>query len=57
MYYNRSKEEVKLLDPEETIRTEFVEKNKAYAEQLISISDSIIVHDLIKKVGKENKGE
>lgn len=59
MYYSRSKEEVKLLDPEETISTEFVEKNKAYAEQLISISDSIIVHDLIKKVGKENedKGE
>lgn len=57
MYYSRSKEEVKLLDPEATISTEFVEKNKVYAEQLISISDSIIVHDLIKKVGKENKGE
>ncbi len=59
MYYSRSKEEVKLLNAEETVSTELVEKNKAYAEQLISISDSIIVHDLIKKIGKENenKGE
>lgn len=59
MYYSRSKEEVKLLDPSGTISPETIEKNTAYAEKLISISDSIIVHDLIKKVGKEftNEGE
>lgn len=57
MYYSRSKEEVKLLNAEETVSPEQIEKNTEYAEQLISISDSIIVHDLIKKVEEEiNKG-
>jgi phosphoglycerol transferase MdoB-like AlkP superfamily enzyme len=53
MYYSRSKEEGKLLDESDTVSAEYINNYNAYAEKIISISDSIIVHDLIKKVGEE----
>ncbi len=49
MYYSQSKEEGKLLNPEETISVEYIEKYNKIAEEAISISDSIIVYDLVKK--------
>lgn len=49
MYYSSSKNEGKLLNETETVEADYISKNCAYAEELISISDSIIVYDMIKK--------
>lgn len=49
LYYNGQKDEWKLLNPDETISSEYIEQNKAYAEKVIEISNSIITYDLIKK--------
>lgn len=49
MYYNQSKEEAKMLNPDETLSVDYIEKNKQLAEEKLSISNSIIVYDLIKK--------
>lgn len=53
MYYSSSKEEGKLLNPEATISSEYIDKNNEYAEKVIDISNDIIIYDLIKKT-KEN---
>lgn len=55
MYYSRSKGEGKLLDPSYTVSAEYINDNNEYADKVISISDSIIVHDLIKKVNEEKE--
>ena len=49
MYYNSQKEEGKLLKENETVSTEYINKYTTYADKLISVSNDIIVHDLIKK--------
>jgi hypothetical protein len=49
MYYSQSKGEGKLLNDEETVSVDYINKYNKYSEKLISISDGIIVHDLIKK--------
>ena len=49
MYYSRSKDEGLLLDSNATVSAEYINKNNEYADKLISISDSIIVHNLIKE--------
>lgn len=49
LYYYSQKGEWKLLDPEETISLDYIEKANEYAEKVISISNSIITYDLIKK--------
>lgn len=49
LYYNSQKEEWKLINPEDTISAEYIEKNKKYAEEVIEISNAIITYDLIKK--------
>ncbi|HHW69420.1 MAG TPA: LTA synthase family protein [Tenericutes bacterium] len=53
MYYNSQKEEGRLLDPNYSVSIEYIQKNIDYADKLISISDNIIIHDLIRKT-KEN---
>lgn len=49
MYYNNQKKEGKLINPEIPISIEEIEKNTKHAEQIISVSNSIVVYDLIKK--------
>ncbi len=49
MYYNSQKEESLLLDPNQPVSVDYVENNSQYAEQLIDISNNIIVYDLIAK--------
>lgn len=55
MYYSRSKGEGKLLDSNYTVSAEYINQNNDYADNIIYISDSIIVHDLIKKINEENE--
>lgn len=62
MYYSQSKEEGKLLSADETVSVDYINKYTEIAEQSVSISDSIIVYDLIKKtnesknlIGDENE--
>ena len=49
MYYNQSNDTGKLLNPDDTVSVEYIEKYTEIADQAISISDSIIVYDLIRK--------
>lgn len=49
MYYNSQKGESKLLDNSFPVSVEYIEKYTKYAEQLITISNDIIVYDLIRK--------
>lgn len=49
MYYSQSKNEGKLLNEEETVSIDYIEKYNKYSEELISISNDIIVYDMIKK--------
>ena len=50
VYYNNQKEESYALS-KEAVSKEYINKNNKYAEKLVSISNNIIVHDLIEKVG------
>ena len=54
MYYNHQKEEGKMLDESETVSVDYIEKYNKYAEEVISISDSIIVYDLVSKNNENN---
>ncbi len=51
MYYNGQKEEGKPLT-EEPVSVEYIEERNKLAEEVLTISDSIIVYDLIKKVNE-----
>ena len=48
VYYNSSSGQFRQLDLESSIELDYIEKNNLYAENLISISNSIITYDLIK---------
>ena len=48
VYYNSSSGQFRQLDLESSIEPDYIEKNNLYAENLISISNSIITYDLIK---------
>ena len=52
MYYSNQKEEGYLLKENDTVSTEYINKYNKIAEDRISVSNSIIVYDLIRK-GKE----
>lgn len=54
MYYNHQKEEGKMLNEGETVSVDYIEKYNKYAEDVISISNSIIVYDLIEKNNQNN---
>lgn len=56
MYYDQSKGEGKILSNDETISYDYIEKYTEKANQYISISNSIIVYDLIQKEDEEKKG-
>src|SRR5574344_201701 len=49
LYYNAQKNEGKYFNPDEPVSEEYIKKYTEYAEKLISVSDNIIVHDLIRK--------
>jgi len=52
MYYNSQKEEGLLLQSNETVSADYIDKYNKTAEQAISVSDKIIVYDLIKKTNE-----
>lgn len=54
MYYNAQKEEYLLLK-DSVVNEDEIEKNKAYANQLLDVSDSIIVYDLEAEEKHEKK--
>ncbi len=49
LYYLGQKEEWKLINPDETITLDYINNGIDKANEAISISDSIITYDLIKK--------
>lgn len=49
LYYNSQKEEWKLINPDDAISMDYIEKRNKIAEENISISNAIITYDLIKK--------
>ncbi len=55
MYYNRSNDSGKLLNPQDTVSVEYMEKYTEIADKTISISNSIIVYDLIQKTRETQK--
>lgn len=61
MYYSQSKEEGRVLNINDTISSDYIEKYNKIAEDKIAVSDSIIVYDLIEKsnnqVGETNEKE
>lgn len=55
MYYNNSKNESRIFGME-TIDADYIEERKKYTEDILGISNDIIVYDLIEKVGNGNNG-
>ena len=49
LYYHSQKEAWNLINQNEEISMDYIEKGNEYAEKIISISNSIITYDLIKK--------
>lgn len=49
MYYNVQKEEVYSLNEGETLTFEYIDKYNQHAQDIISVSDAIIIYDLIRK--------
>lgn len=54
MYYNSQKEEGKLLKVDEPVSIDYITQNCEYSEKILSISNSIIVYDLIRKTNETN---
>ena len=61
MYYSQSKGEGKILNIDDTISSDYIEKYNKISEEKIAVSDAIIVYDLIKKtnnqIGETNEKE
>ena len=55
VYYNNSKNQYKVLKPDIVIDASYIEKCKNYTDELLDISNDIIVYDLIKKEGDNIK--
>lgn len=55
MYYNSQKGEGMLIKPDETVSIDYIKSYNDYSEEILSISDSIIVYDLIRKTNETNK--
>jgi lipoteichoic acid synthase len=49
IYYNAQKEEAIILKEGEIITPDYIEKYSTHAQEVVSISNSIIVYDLIGK--------
>lgn len=56
MYYSQSRGEGRILNLEDTISSDYIEKYSKLADKKVAVSDAIIVHDLIKK-SKEHIGD
>lgn len=50
MYYDSQKGQGILIDKEALISSDYIDKNTEKAEKMVSVSNSIIVHDLINKI-------
>lgn len=55
MYYNNSTEEHKVINLDAIIDDEYIKNHKEYVEKILSVSNSIIVYDLLSN--KEEQGE
>ena len=55
MYYNRSKDEGKMLDINETVGSDYINYYNDYSDKLITVSNSIITYDLILKTEEQEK--
>lgn len=55
IYYNSQKEEALLFNSKTPISVDYIEKNSKIAEQRISVSNSIIVYDMIKNQTEQQK--
>lgn len=55
MYYNSQKEEALLLDNKNPISFDYIDKYNKIADERISISNSIIVYDLIKRTNEQEE--
>ena len=54
MYYNSQKGEALLFDSEYPISVDYIEKNNALADEKITVSNSIIVYDMIRSLEKQS---
>ena len=54
MYYNSQKGEALLFDSEYPISVDYIEKNNMISEEKISVSNSIIVYDMIRSLQKQD---
>lgn len=57
VYYNNSKSEYKVLKNSAIIDETYIQENKAKAEQILELSNDIIVYDLIKAEGDKVENE
>ncbi|MBR2708570.1 MAG: LTA synthase family protein [Bacilli bacterium] len=55
MYYDSQNNEAITLDENATISSDYIENYTKRAEKEVSVSNDIIVHDLIKKIEESNK--
>ena len=53
VYYYNSKNEYKMLDKNGILEDDYIEKNKKHAEEMLRLSNDIIVYDLIAKAGEK----
>ena len=57
IYYNSAKGTFRQLKLNVDIPDDYIEKNNEYAEKILTISNDIIVYDLIKRVGENEDNE
>lgn len=55
MYYDSQNGEATIFDEKETISKDYISKYTLRAEKMISVSNDIIVHDLVKKTEESSK--
>lgn len=55
MYFDSQNEEAIILDENEVISSDYIDKYTKIAEKEIAVSNDIIVHDLIKKIEESKK--
>lgn len=54
MYYNSQKEEALLIDSNYPVSVDYIERNSEIADERISVSNSIIVYDMIRNLEKQS---
>ena len=53
MYYNSQKEEGILLKPTQPVSIEYIKRHTKIAEETVSVSNGIIIYNLIKKISEK----